>query len=211
MPTLQLQQGQIGKQVGQNVQAGAGEYAEMLVSELQGRYYEQVYRGNVFFAASGAVATTSGGLTSSSTTPFILYNPFGSNKNLVILEILSSVVLPAQTAGNFQVWLVGCLSPTQVAPANVGALTVYSALLGAGTPAVGKAYSVGTLPTTPVVIRNLGVLQTLSSTTGAVAFSAMFKDEVAGALVVPPGIIIATQTSAAMSLATSMTWVEVPV
>ncbi len=39
-------QGQSGKQVGQNITAGMGEYSDLLFTELMARYYEQTYRGS---------------------------------------------------------------------------------------------------------------------------------------------------------------------
>ena len=209
---LQGNQGQTGKQVGQNLTAGFGEYSDVLVSELQARYYENVYRGNVFFAANQALITTAAGLTSSQSTGFILYNPAGSGKNLVILEILTQAVIGTAAGANFLLWLAACLSPTQAAPATIAStLTVNSALLGTGAAAVAKAYAQATLPTTPVVVRNLGAIQSISNAAGNPVFPSWFKDEVAGALIVPPGIMVATQTSAALSISNSMTWAELPI
>ena len=42
------QQGVTSKQIGANISISLGEFGDQLVSELQARYYEQTYRGNVF-------------------------------------------------------------------------------------------------------------------------------------------------------------------
>ena len=53
-----LIEGQVGPQTafdGMETPPRLGKSAEQIVTELHGRYYEQVYRGNVFFAAAQAV------------------------------------------------------------------------------------------------------------------------------------------------------------
>ena len=50
------QQGVTSKQIGANISISLGEFGDQLVSELQARYYEQIYRGNVFTVQYTAAA-----------------------------------------------------------------------------------------------------------------------------------------------------------
>src|ERR1039458_956141 len=80
---LQGNQGQSGKQVGQNLTAGFGEYSDLLVTELMTRYYENTYRGNAFIAATAAAGALS--LTGTTTyTGLAVFNPANSGKNLAL-------------------------------------------------------------------------------------------------------------------------------
>src|SRR5713101_3850258 len=63
-----------------------GKTGEAIVSDAHGKYYEAVYRGNVFAAANQAAQTYT--LFSVTTaTGLILSNPSGSGKNLSLLEV----------------------------------------------------------------------------------------------------------------------------
>lgn len=188
----------------------------LLVTELNARYYQNVYAGNVFLASGQALILTAAGLSLKSSTGLNLYNPVGSGKNLVLLEVIADYALPVAVAqANYTIWLAACLSPTQAAPISVGAATSRNALLSGGAAAVGVAYTQATLPTVPVVVRSLGSICMLTggTTVASMGFivNSYLKDEVAGAIVIPPGIAVAVQTSAAMSVCASMTWAELPV
>ena len=76
---LQGNQGQTGKQVGQNLTAGFGEFSELLVNELQARYYQNAYRGNSFYAVNTAAQALS--VASSTYTGLVVQNPAASGKN----------------------------------------------------------------------------------------------------------------------------------
>ena len=119
---LQGNQGQTGKQVGQNLTVGMGELSELLVSELQPRYYEQCYRGNTFFLSVAAAGGTAYTGAAGGTPLLALYNPVGSGKNLVLKSACVSVVATASAAGLTQFRLYGGISVaptgTVVSPRN---------------------------------------------------------------------------------------------
>ena len=217
MALNQGNQGQTGKVLGNSLTASFGEYQETLVTELHARYYQNVYRGNVFNATNGSAIATAGGFTTGTQTPFTLYNPAGSGKNLVILEIISTLALPAAPTGaTYQLWLGACLTPTQAAPglSTATALTIHNALLGFGTNALALAYSAVATPSVPVPVRNLGAVQMLTNTsagTYGIVNTMWFKDETAGALIVAPGVLVTLGTSTACSAIATMTWAELPV
>src|ERR1700682_447658 len=89
---MQGNQGQTGKQTGQNLTAGMGEFSDVLVTELQPRYYESAYRGLVFSSAvaGGGVALSATALFSTAIATFTpilaIYNPLTNIKNAVILS-----------------------------------------------------------------------------------------------------------------------------
>jgi hypothetical protein len=204
-------EGQVGVQLlGDGVSSGTlrqGRTAEMIASELQGRYYENVYRGNTYFACNQAAIVSSVGLSTASKV-MTLYNPLGSGKNLVLLEvILSMTTLPViSTTVATNVFLAGNLNTAQAAPASVTAETVRNAFLGGGAGS-GLVYNTCTLAATPVAIRPLASVDVLT----AVGYASLVcKDEVAGALVLQPGVYVSIQASAAtLALQASMTWAEV--
>src|SRR5215472_6620112 len=79
---LQGNQGQTGKLVGANQVVSLGEYGEILATELQPRYYENTYRGQKFSAIYPSTALA----VAAAASQFILLNPAGSGKNLVLID-----------------------------------------------------------------------------------------------------------------------------
>ena len=65
-----------------------GRAGDVVISELHGRFYEQVYRGNVFSVGMNAVALSANTITLTATSTPILgvWNPPTSSANLVILQ-----------------------------------------------------------------------------------------------------------------------------
>lgn len=203
MATLQGNQGQTGKTVGQNVTVGFGEFSDITVTELQPRYYQQAYRGNVFAASNSAATAFSA--VGTAATGLILSNPAGSGKNLVILDI--EFQFTVATAAAAQALLYANTNPIATATVHTTPLAVTSALIGSSATAVGKADSAATLPLAPTAIR---VIQAAATTGPAAAALPYVKDEVAGAILVAPGCTLSIQGTAAIAGAVaSITWAEV--
>ncbi len=203
---------QIGPQIvgdGAITQMRGGRTAEGILSELNGRYYEQGYRGNAYFACNQSAIVPTAGLSTAGKV-MTLHNPVGSGKNLVLLEILLSMTtLPAiSTTTATNIFLAGNLTASQAAPTSTTAETVQNCLLG-GASGVGKVYNTATLAATPVAIRPLATVDVLT----AVGFASFVcKDEVAGALIIQPGIYVSIQASAAtVALQCAMTWAELAI
>lgn len=199
---LQGNQGQGGKQIGQNLTVGMGEYSDLLVSELQARYYENVYRGIVFSAANSGVQALS--VASATFTGLAVGNPAGSGKNLVLLDA-SFAVAAAITA----------VCSVALAYAPIVALTAGTAvgpnsmLVGGGVASVAKVGASATLGAAPTVLRPLGGTGWVTATAQG-QFSA--KDEIAGAIIVAPGQLVCIEALvAAVSVVASMTWAEIPI
>lgn len=186
-----------------DVLARGGVTGDLIVSELNGRYFEQVYRGNTFTACNTAAQALS--LNSTTATGLILTNPVGSGKLLVLLEVC--VALATAPAGISTLILTGNVNPLAAAVTHTAALTIQNALLGGGVASVAKADSQATMPTL-TVLRAVGGGPVA---TGSIN-SAFIKDEIAGAIVLSPNTSISLQClTTAISAVTSMTWAEVPV
>src|ERR1700731_3485047 len=67
---------------GTDVQARAGRTGDLIVTELHGRYFEQMRSNRMYSAMNQASQALSVGLATTY-TGFLLYNPVGSNKILV--------------------------------------------------------------------------------------------------------------------------------
>lgn len=208
---LQGNQGQSGKQLGQNITVGLGEFSELLVSELLPPRYELAYRGLSFSASWTAAA-----LAAASTTfgAFILYNPAGSGKNLVLSKVQSVVTAftPVATGQGWGIFAVpsGAIAPTTTLAAGN---TPNNNLVG-GPPAQAKTAVSGanTVTATPVLLRLIGGLY---PDLAAGDVTALFEADLAGEIIVPPGGLIQISgiggTPADVTIEVTMSWYELPV
>ena len=203
---LQGNQGSSGKQVGQNLTVGLGEFSEQLVSELHAPYYEQTYRGLTFFGATPSGQTTSVGL-STTYVGLALSNPLSSKVNLVLLTagFSESVINAAVNAIGLMVGFSATANVTHGTPVTAG--NVQSSLVGSSYQPIGKMDTAATLTGTPVY-------HTFFATNPTAITNAAGFLELKGSIVLPPGAYVATATVAASSAASfwaSMSWMEVPV
>lgn len=183
-----------------------GRYGDKIVSELNPRYYEQASRGNVYMAASQAVATTTVGLATTY-TGLCLSNPIGSGKNLalVLASIAQSVIQATQVEG----YLIATGSNLVTNVTHTTPATVQTALVGAlANNSVAKADTAATLPTAPLY--SLALTNTGSATTNSPGVTV----DIGGAIVLAPGayacFVTPTQASVA-GLWFGFTWIEVPI
>ena len=89
--------GQVNQQDGTKPQIRAGRQGDMIVSELQGRYFEQTVRGNSY--SLNLIATTTGvaagninAAAAAVSTQFALWNPPSSKVNLVITKVFAGLI-----------------------------------------------------------------------------------------------------------------------
>lgn len=182
-----------------------GKGGEIDVSELQARYYEQTYRGNVW-TASNAASTSSAGLATTYTGGVCVSNPAGSTRNLVILKasMALTVISAAVTTGG----LIAGWSQAGVVT-HTTALTPLSNLIGSQGVSVAKADQAATLVGTPYWIAP-GCFGATPQAVGAFADVIDFE----GSIIVGPGGYVATGTSIAspaLAVLASISWVEQPV
>ena len=197
---------QIGLGVPSNLRLG--EQGEAITTQLNPRYYEQNFRGNEFFASTQAAIATS--VLSATATGFILTNPYGSNKNLVILSAQVGVAsLPAGAAS--LVWCGSALASSAPTTTHTTPLTVRSGMIGYGSVGVGLADSSATLAVTPVVFRAIGG-GTAATVAGSTDFTTYIDDLVQGLLVLTPGTVISIQSlTTAVSIVASVFWLELSI
>ena len=183
--------------------ARADKQGALVVVDSHGRYYEACSRGFVFCGANTAAQATS---TSSATaTGLILTNPQGSGKLISIIDI--TVGVGAAVAAAFEVGLFANINTLAAAVTQTTPITPRGALLGSSYPPVGLLASAATLPAAPVHIRTLLASGFVAATAQSIE---IFKDEVAGALMLLPNTAISIQSVVGtQSIIASITWEEV--
>jgi hypothetical protein len=188
---------------GQNSPIRLGKTGETNVSDAHARYYEAVYRGNVFFAATqNAAFTSSVGITTTTIVGVVVSNPVGSGKNL---SLLTAEFMPSGV-------VVGAMALVAI-PVSVTAythttpLTVQKALISYGNSSVAFADQGATVPATPVP--NKFLFSCLSTNTGQPSVASVI--DLGGTLLVPPGCGVAILGTAAITGWASMSWEEVAI
>jgi hypothetical protein len=226
MALLQGNQGQAGKQVGQNLTVGFGEFSDVLVSELQPRFYEQNYRNSMFSIGCTLTALSAATiLLTASAQPIVgIWNPLTSPVNLVVIQatlkdLLNTLTTPA-SPGDF-VWasstgntaLTAGLSPfcrktLQTNGSQARAFSLSTASLLTGLTNNLTVFEPGDFVSSNVVG---GVTITGSASENAGTIGVQNID---GGLIVPPGGVLAllnTVSTTAHSVAARLKWLEVPV
>jgi hypothetical protein len=162
-------------------------------------------QGLVFTACNQAAATVSL-INTSTATGFILTNPLGSGKKMMLWDInFDYTTVPTATAILF---LAMSATPSATAVVQTTPLVVYRGDGGGvSTVQAGRAASAATTPSLPVYVRRLAYSPTTPATTGGLSASAYIE----GMLSLVPGTFaqISYITTAPVGIA-SMTWAEVP-
>ncbi len=192
-------------QDGSYPEARGGRKGTVGTQDMAGRYEEASYRQAAFIAANGGIQL----ITNTTTTPttytgLIVGNPAGSGKNLSLLEITFAMGFPPSVA------CVYALAYTPyVAPAQGTAIGPVPTLISSGSTSVAKVGNSVTLSSGPLPVRPiLSIVAASSITPGFV------KDDVGGALIVPPGqaiciVAIGASSAATTGGMTSFTWEEI--
>lgn len=205
---MSFTQVQVGPQIlsdGTIATARAGKLGDLIVSELNGRYYENSYRNNTFYAVNSAAQALS--LNSATTyTGLTLANPAASGKNFVLLEAIWGATISPTAAG--AIVIVTGSTTTQTTGSSIGPA---SNLLGSGTASVAKIGASCTYAATPAIVRPLLGIPWISAA-GNGSGGLQEKDEVAGALIVPPGqqISFVAVTTAITGIG-MFTWAELSI
>lgn len=221
--------GRVGPDVladGAEGKARQGRSAELVVTELHGRFYEQTFRGGVFSDGYGLTSIsnatfTVGGIAASTTPVLGLWNPATSTVNCAIIEASLGLVMTALIAtgpGSF-VWAMSVGNTaisTGSTPLNRKSLAL------SGSQAKGMSAVALTGRTNDVVSRfgsslGGGSAENISFTATAVAMQTQAvatKELFDGTLIVPPGgllALLATTTPVAHSAVGALVWEEVAV
>jgi hypothetical protein len=99
------------------------------------------------------------------------------------------------------------LAVTTSAPTVTTAATVYNNVIGTGRSPLGQCYRVATLSGNPFMIRIEGT--TAISASAAGAGLGQFTDHIDGEIVLPPGVGLVPQTTAAATILATFGWEEV--
>src|SRR5919198_6471710 len=77
-----------------------GSQGEVVIGELNPKYYEHTMRGNAFLYSTAATGVTLAAPATSSAP--MIWNPSGSGKNLVITKVAIGFVSTTTIAANFE-------------------------------------------------------------------------------------------------------------
>jgi hypothetical protein len=202
---LQTQVGPSTSSDGTYPNARSGKLGDVIVSELNGRYYENTYRGNTFFAANTANQALS--VASGTYTGLAVANPAGSGKNLVMLDVQFAISVAQTGLGSI---VFGYAPTVALTTGNSSGPTGTPCLIGSGASSVAKVGASATLGAAPTIMRALAGSIWITANTST--FIAPVKDEIAGLVVVPPGQLVCIEaTTTAVTGLASMSWVELPI
>jgi hypothetical protein len=193
-----------------------GNSGEQIVQELNGRYYEQVVRGNVFIysTAAAGIALLVPAVTGNHPT---IWNPTGSGYNFIPLRLVLGYVAGNNAPTNI------VFAHTPNAGSTIGAalpiptftdVAARNALLGSGkTSRMRWAPAVCTFTVIPAFIMTSGIsLFTGVAATAVAPFQICVDFD--GTIVMPPGNALSICTVAATTTATftvSLIGMELPV
>jgi hypothetical protein len=195
-----LEVGERQASVGSIINLRGGRQGEAIVSNLHGQYAEQTLNGNIFSVSSQAVVSTTAG-TTGTWTGLGVANPTASRYNLVLLGFGCGQGA-AGAAG-----AVGIQSCTNSGFAS--AVTIQNGMIG-GRASVALADDGATI-VSPAVIRIFGTIGSVA-TTGYGLVTGIWVD-IGGSIIIPPGMAVASYTTAATTSALQFTfmWEEVPI
>lgn len=225
MPYLE---GQVGpRQLGDGAPAPQrlDKNGAVVTSDAHGRFQEAALRGKLFsdgmtLTSINAATFTTGTLGATATPILGVWNPLNSGVNLAVLQARLQVVntaLQVTGPGAFM-WATSygnAAISTGNAPLNRATLQPF------GSAAKGLAGVALTALTNNLVVREasglsggpMSNLSTLQTAAGLMPINLPAVDNIDGALVVPPGGVLAllvTSTPVAISAASALLWEELP-
>jgi len=176
-----------------------GNSGEQIVQELNGRYYEQVVRGNVFIYSTAAAGIAPILPAIAAGAPAI-WNPAGSGYNFIPLRLLMGYVSGANVPGFFEFAYTPNTGATVAAGQPITAFTdaaPVNALLGSGKVSKMRwAPAVATFVANPVFLMTLGLSQFTGLAATAVAPFTLIHD-FDGTLIIGPGNAVSIGCNAA--------------
>ena len=223
---VQTQVGQQQVSKGSNIPMRGGNLGDVIISELHGKFYEQTYNGNMYSSGVGTPFTTAAATYSTATlgataTPILgIWNPLSSTINAVILQARLAIIMSSLTAtGTSFSWCVstgnGVIS-TGTLPFN------RKTLIQTGSQCKGLSNIALTGLTNNLVVMEGSALfggtpyntSFVGTAVGAPPAPAVAIDDINGAIIIPPGGVLAllatTNNPVALSASTSLLWEEVP-
>ena len=188
-----------------------GRANDVILSTLHGRYFEQCYRGNIYYASTvtaGVVIPISSTLTPT----YSIWNPAGSGKLCVPIVTLIGWTATTAALGSF-VWHVTTntgSSFTTAAPIQAfGTGTAVNAFTGAGRVSQIRTATGGTttLAAAATFFRDTGMQLALTTAASANLAGWIWRDEWEGMTFLPPGNAMHLFGTTAIALAACVTLV----
>jgi hypothetical protein len=194
-----------------------GQMSDLIVSELQGRFYENTYRGNVF-CDGGTVNALSANTISltATTTPILgLWNPSSSPINAAILQ---AVLVMHTTAGSAvdPVALVWATSTGNSAITTGRNPFNRKTLANLGSQCKGFYFTALTGITNNLVVQFGAAFGLMNTAMPATATNSPVYGQVEnfdGSLIIPPGGVLAllnTTSVTTVSVSGNLLWAEIP-
>lgn len=185
---------------------------EVSVGDRHARYMEAVLRGNVFSVNFAAAALAAASATAAGA--FVLLNPAGSGKNLVLMDIESVLTAFSAVATGTAAVLGALINP--VFSAEGTPVVPTSNLVGSANKSVAIALPSGTYAVLPSVAPpGLRLIAGAYDDLAANSFMAFVRDEVGGEVIIQPGNGVNVYglggTAADNTYTIAMTWEEVPI
>lgn len=177
-----------------------GRTGDTVVSELHGRYFEQMRSGRMFSAANQAAQAVSVALATSY-TGLLLYNP--PNSGRIIVPNLLKYAISVAPAAIATIGLLGGYSGTGGVTVQTTALTVQSNQIGNSSKGVGVALSAATIVTPTYIV------ELLDGFTAAALSAPTPVVDLGGAFGILPGGFLAFSALTAVTGYGFMTWEEV--
>lgn len=185
-----------------------------LVQDGGGRYEEAAYRGAMFYAVNTAAQALS--VASSTYTGLVVQNPVGSGKNLALLELMWATTLTFTGVGAVILGWGGTTNagvPVALTTGNSSGPTGLASLIGSNAASVAKVgasctWAVNGAGAAPTFLRPMiGVPWIIAASQSWI----LHKDEIAGALIIPPGVQVGIEAiTTAVTGIGYISWEEIP-
>ncbi len=179
-----------------------------------GRYYPDVSQGNVFIGTT-AVAGVKPPAYNATAHTFCVFNPLGSGKNIVPIQLLMGWSDTTGATGNVCLsYQNGCGSQIATGSAITAATLVapLNAKIGAGNSSIARfAPATATFAAATSLLMTTGISQTVTTATDATNLPKQAKHDFEGSLIVPPGTAICVTGNIALlsNFDISLLWAEV--
>lgn len=202
---------------GSTATVNMGRANEMIVSELHGKYFEQCYRGNIYYASTASTGVVIP-IASTLTPTYSLWNPAGSNKLMVPIALLIGWTATTAALGEL-VWTATTNAGSGISSSApfvaFGTGTAVNANLGSGKVSQMRTATGGTttLVAAPTFYRATGMSITATTAATATGPGWVWRDDFDGTSVVPPGNAIHLMASTAILITGTITMIyeEIPV
>ena len=195
-----------------------GRANELLVAELHGKYFEQCYRGNVYYASTATTGLVIP-IASTLTPTYTIWNPAGSGKLCVPIVTLIGWTATTAALGSY-VWTATTKTGDTIG--DIAPFTAFTtpsrpinALLGSGKVTqmrFGNAATTITLVAAATFYRETGmqITPTTAATSGVPGWT--WRDDWDGSGIIPPGTAIHLMGSTAIATTVTVTTIyeEIP-